>query len=287
MTDAPAPENMPLGNALLMAGWYQGAVFNAPPISFACNDVADPASGEASSLQIRKLKSREKLVLLTQDCDILSGAEPYVEAMICVTEKKRDFLERIDRNSSRWFVIDPENGLVAEAKYRVQISKKLLETLKPEPWPGHPERLRRFIRWLGRRYDRPAIEDEIVEVFQKPLEKVFERLLEEQPALVATFNRAVHEVRVNIPLRESIPFDLHLILLTKSEGLSEEEADAIDDIIDEIVAIVDPGQVELDETRILSAETMSVAEYFGTRPIFLEYHSYQGDEVTGAEPLNL
>lgn len=75
--------------------------------------------------------------------------------------------------------------------------------------------------------------------------------------------------------------------LPKSEGLSEEEADAIDDVIDEIVAIVATDQVELDETRILSAETMSVAEYFATRPIFLEYHSYQGDEGAGAEPLNL
>jgi hypothetical protein len=167
----PVVPKAALGQALLEAGWRQGAVFDAPSVYFAWNE--NPASGkdEATTMKARKKRSKEKLVLVTQDCDIKASAEEesYVEALVCVVERRQDFLHRIDRNSARWFVVDPGSGLVAQAKYRVQIAKEALTTLTPEVWPSTATRLDRFVQWLARRYDRPAIPDPIVEAFQRPL----------------------------------------------------------------------------------------------------------------------
>ncbi len=48
---------------------------------------------------------------------------------------------------------------------------------------------------------------------------------------------------------------------------------------------LDPGVARLDgEVRQLDEEQLSVAEYFATRPLFLEYLTYRGDETEGAAP---
>lgn len=99
------------------------------------------------------------------------------------------------------------------------------------------------------------------------------------------FSRAVHEIRVNLPATEEPPFDLQLILLVRGDSLTAEEADAIDAAVAVMRAGVDPTLIHLDpEVRILSDEQMSVAEYFASRPLFLEYLTFSGDELEGAEP---
>jgi hypothetical protein len=283
-------DNRPLGDTLLAAGWRQGALNSAPSVCFLWNAPSDShtsETGESIVQQSRKVKSREQCVLITQDCDIQAAVdhEPYVEALLCHRETNREFLSKVDRNSARWFVIDPAIGLVAEAKYRLHLAKEALLALTPEPWPSGPERLERFIRWLARRYDRPTIPDRLVEAFQNPVEAALTRLDKAQPHVGAAFSRAVHEVRINLPSSENPPFDLQLVLLVKREGLSEEEADAMAIASEAIQASLDPKIVRLDpEARILTEEEMSLAEYFATRPLFLEYHTYKGDEIEGAEP---
>jgi hypothetical protein len=281
----PDSNEASLGERLLKSGWYQGAIFLAPSIACLIHDVPIVNTAEQVTLKPRKLKAREKLILVTQDCDIKAKAEPFVEAMFCVVENNRNFIERISRNSARWFVVDPASGLLVEAKYRVQLSKEFLATLQPEPWPTSRERLGQFIRWLGRRYDRPAIPDEIVEVFQQPVERLLANLFDEQHEVMAAFNRVVHEMRVSVPIRDEVPYDLRLVFLTQVDALSQDEASAIDVVIDEILNIIDPAKVELDDVQIRTPRTMSIEEYFDTRPMFLEYYSYKGDEQIGAEPM--
>ncbi len=274
-----------LGEALIAVGWCQGSVFVAPSVCFAFNDLAE--SGVPITVKQRKTRSKEKLVLVTQTCDIRASAdrEPYVEALICSTERNRVFLDHIDRNSARWFVIDPQAGLVANAMYRVQISKGALATLTPQPWPGSLQRLGQFVRWLGRRYDRPALPDQLVDAFQAPVGAMFESLFEANPMVAAAFSRAVQDVRASVPSSPDPPFDIELVLLSRREELSQEEADAIDSVVEAIRTAVDPQMVRLGEdVRVLTDEEISLAEYLATRPLYLEYFTYRGEETQGLEP---
>jgi hypothetical protein len=158
--------------------------------------------------------------------------------------------------------------------------------LTPERWPSSQDRFERFVRWLARRYDRPAIPDEMVKVFQEPVQKALEALDRDSPAVGAAFSRAIHEVRVNLPDHEDPPFDVQLVFLIKREGLTAEEVDSLFTAFDAIQAALDPTLVTLDPNpRIVTTEEISMAEYFATRPLFLEYLTYKGDEVEGERPL--
>lgn len=276
-----------LGESLLKAGWYQGSLFSAPSLRYAWNGPPEAHGTDPSAIRSRKAKASERLVLVSQECDIAADvqAEPFVEALICTVEKRKEFLAGIDRNSARWFAISLEKGLVAQARYRVQIAKELLKEYTPEPWPSDPDRLSRFIRWLARRYDRPAFPDSMVDAFERPLAAALDELFSNQPAVASAFNRAIREIRVNMPLAEAPPFDLQLVLLARTERLTEAEADAIEVVTREIQSSLDPAPVRLNpEIRVLTEEEMTMAEYFATRPLFLEYHTYRGNEVEGAEP---
>src|SRR6266487_5780211 len=218
-----------LGDELLAIGWQQGTLFSAPSACFLLNKLSGPEQTAQIIQHSRSIKSNEKYILITQDCDIKAKTsdEPYVEALLCKPERKA-FVDNIKGNSTRWFVIDYDTGLVAHAKYHTQYEKQVLTKLTPEQWQNGPNRLDEFVRWLARRYDRPAIPDALVEAFQKPLEARIADLEKENPDIFAAFNRVVGDLRINIPPSEDQPFDLHMILLIRSEGLSEEEDNAID-----------------------------------------------------------
>src|SRR4051812_39639428 len=128
------PADDSLGGALIEAGWRQGSGSNAPSGCFGWNALSAPDAEQATSVQTRRVRAKEKLVIVSQTCDIKArpSNEPYVEALICTTEKPSEYLDRIDRNSARAFVIDPATGLVAHAKYRLQLAKAVLQDLRPE-----------------------------------------------------------------------------------------------------------------------------------------------------------
>lgn len=281
----PADSN--LGSVLIDAGWQQGSLFTAAAVAFTYNKLHPQEADQFALAPLRYPKAQELFVLVTQTCDIKanSNEEPYVEALLCKFEKSAKMLASADRNSARRFLIDPDTGLIAQAKYRVTLSKDLLATLTPEAWPSSPDRFERFVRWLARRYDRPAIPDIIVDVLQKPIETTLSRLDTEMPDISLAFSQAIQEIRVNLPERETPPFDLQLVLLLKNNELSEEEYQAIQTTFSQIQVSLDTEMVHLDpEIRMLTEEEISVAEYRATRPLFLEYLTYKGDEVKGATP---
>ncbi len=276
-----------LGDELLAIGWQQGTLFSAPSACFMLNKLSGPEHTARIIQHPRSIKSKEKYILITQDCDIKAKTsdEPYVEALLCKPERK-EFVDNIKGNSTRWFVIDYDTGLVAHAKYHTQFEKQVLIKLTPEQWPNGPNRLDEFVRWLARRYDRPAIPDALVEAFQKPLESRIADLEKENPDIFTAFNRVVSDVRINIPASEDPPFDLHVTLLIRSDGLSVEELNAIDVFKVTIHSSLDTDLVHLDpdDPRILTEEEMSLKEFYATRPIYLGDYTYRGEEIEGARP---
>ena len=283
-TEPSGQRDESLGQKLYDMGWRQGTLFQAPGIQFAliASNAANPVG---RVLQPRNVKTKERLILITQDCDIIAEGEvePYVEAMICGTVDVKH-AARVDRNSARAFVIDPQTRLTAQARYRLSIAKDVLLGLTPEPWPNDPSRFERFVRWLARRYDRPAIPDSLVVNFQQPIERVLNRLDETAPDISAAFSRAIHEIRVKVPADERPPFELQLTFLIEGAELPDAELDALVAVDEMIRGAIDGNVVTLDETQFLTSEQITMAEYFATRPLFLEYLTYRGAEVEGAKP---
>mgnify|MGYP001301577356 CR=1 FL=1 len=281
-SDAEAA-NQPVGARLWAVGWRQGSLFSASTLAFASNRL-QPGTGEVS-VHRRNLKSNESLVIITQDCDIVSVDEQFVEAMIC-SRTSAERARRLDRNSARWFVVDPDANLVAAARYRLAIEKEALARLTPSPWPADGIRFQRFVRWLGRRYDRPALPDPLVDLCQRPVSDALEAIERNDPGTMALFSKAIHEIRITEPTTELPPFHLYVYLMARNDGagITEPQTRAIDQISHTILTAVDANVVRIEEPIVRFEAEMSVAEYFRTRPLFLEYHTYSGDEVIGAEP---
>lgn len=276
-----------LGEDLIAAGWRQGSIFSIPNACVYWNDIAKHEGYGTLCRNERKAKTKEQLILISQACDIKASPkdEPTVEALICEVFKNRNFITKIDRNSARWFVVDPINGLVANAKYRIQISKTLLATVGPNPWPSDKQRRRRFRQWLARRYNRPETPDSLVEAFEWPLKQALTELEQRSPAILAAFNKVIYEIRVNEIDKECPPFDLHLTMLALPTGMSKEEVAAVDNVFATIKRHVDPTLVHMDPyPRIVTEETMSLLEYNDTYPLFLDYYTYEGEEIMGAQP---
>lgn len=285
MSDSPDHLNDPsLEEQLSAAGWKQGVLFSAPSsLTFNWNELSTSNTTELTTPRGRKVKAKEKLILITQECDIVSDKEPYAEALVCEYRKPSSVTGL--GNSARWFVIDPDTGLVAQVKYRLQIDKRILLKLLPEPWPSGKGRLEWFIRWLAWRYDRPAIPNEIVKVFNTPVEAAFHQLGEARPDVLSAFNRAVGQVRVNLPVSEVPPFDIQIVFLLHREELSVEEIDAIDAVEHLMRTNVDPNQVRLGADMYKrTEEQISLADYLRSRPLYLDYYTFEGEESIGSEP---
>lgn len=181
-------------------------------------------------------------------------------------------------------MIDPSARLTAKASYRLLIRKQDLAALTPAPWPSTAERFARFVRWLARRYDRPAIADELVAALD-PINRVLTRLDVDQPGLTAMLSEAIQDWRFSLPSREEPPFDVQLILILSGDTLSAEQATAIEIAVDEIRPALDPALVQLHPVaHIVSDDEFSLREARRSRPLFLESLTFRGDERVGALP---
>ncbi|HEX8229806.1 MAG TPA: hypothetical protein VF826_10910 [Chloroflexia bacterium] len=283
----PDYDEKTIGSNLWDHGWRQGSMFYASSACLAWNTF--PADNSKASLTVeqRNLGDSELFIVATQDCDIVAPAtkEPFIEAFHCTVELDQNQLGLLDRNSARWFVVQPSSSIVANAMDRILFSKYALTKLKPIPWSSGHVRLQRYIGWLARRFDRPAIPDALVSVFQKPVEKVFENLVKRQPDTIAVFNRAVSQMRINIPSSIVPPFDIQIILLTRDDNLSAEEHDAILVVTKAIRDRIDRQQIRLlPDAWIVTEAGISLADYNSSRPLALDYLTYQGDSISGSQP---
>ena len=276
----PAPQQGKKWQSLLDQGWHQGALFAGPGLSFNYNLLGSAGTFEATG---RNVKSREQLVVATQDCDIVSENEPYIEAIVCKPESSA-FCDKISDNSARYFAVDPANCLVAKASLRIHIDKGALSMLTPKAWPASAERRERFASWLARRYDRPPFPDVLVKAFVNPLQQVLEWM--DDSVHGAALHRVTKEWRLSAPTSDDPPFDVGLLLLLDTNSLSEVEADALGIIEEQLRSVLDPAVIKLHPViRMATPDDLSVREYWTTFPIYAEYLSYQGDDAVGALPL--
>jgi len=269
-----------IGKRLYNAGWRQGSILRHPSLKFARNKLT---GGNDVVLKHRSVKvnNGECLVLISQNCDIVADKdrEPYVEALVCTKEDPARCEGLIELNSSRYFVVDHDDCLIARAIQRVHIEKAVLEQSAPESWPSSDEHRESFIRWLARRYIRPDHPDAFVYAFQNPVRDLFKSLRDTDTHLVAAFSRLVHEIRITKPSTDGPPFDVHVVLILRESGSTQEEADAIDSVQSAIYAEVasDP-RIQSLQFDASTLDEISAAYYLATDPINLDYYTIGGDE---------
>jgi len=278
--DAAEPH---VGGRLYDAGFRQGTILRPSALKFVYS-VPAPGGGGIETKE-RPVRAKERLVVASQDCDILAKPEkePYVELLICKEEKPERCARLVGGHSSRWFLLDADKHLVAQAFQRIHIKKEALKQLESEGWSLGGETLERFARWLARRYIRPAFPDEFVEAYQGPVDGAFEKIPTE---VLEHFSRVVTEIRVSKSSAQGPPYGLEFLVLTVSENLSEEEAEAVDLVQDGMEAALSASPlVDSAQFSFRIPEETSIAEYFASDPIYLEHLTYQGEEqLRGAEP---
>lgn len=268
---------MSLGSDLIDAGWRQGSIFALPGAALLWNGADEP------QVKSRIVTADEMLVLASQTCDIRHDQESRAEALVCHLDPVG--AKSVMRNSARKFVIDSTTGLVASALERLLIDKRLLSSALPRNVMAS-QTMDDFTRWLARRFDRPALPDTLVELFQKPLAARVASACRAHPGSAEVLSRAVREVRANVPETDAPPFSMHLLFLLP-EILSAADVDTIDMVRAEVLATFrDSEGIDLKDVELVLEDELSVAEYFATRPLWFDDLTFKGAEIKGAEPFH-
>ncbi len=261
-----------LGAALLARGCRQGALLDAPARTLWLRTNDDPAAAE---WLVGDKSGEGKLVVVSQDCDVYapSNTEPFVEALPATWSTDRGDIFRARKgNSSRFFLLQEETGrgLIADARYRVQIQKEALVAAEFAAIFDSDDQRVRFSRWLAGRYDRPAIADELVDAIHKPTVKAVSALKKSSP-LYRILDR-IGELRFSLA-KVDVPYVVHFIgLLENGDQLTvEEEADIIGWL--DGVLVRDDGPVSEILVAFRTPESISLHDYVRTTRLQLDHFS--------------
>ncbi len=287
-----------LGKQLYAAGWDQGVLL--PPLTRSI--VFEPTSvlsklaraaaaappfnqsgsvphGVASGIVAGK---NDRFVIATQTCDLVAGPniEPNIVAMRAFLTDNPKTIRNAGGNSSREFLLDPARGLVVDATVQILVEKPLLLSLLPEPGAPDAERRRRFARWLGHRFDRPVLDDEVVKAVTQPILENLARMDRAgDPDLSALDD--VRQVRL-ARISGDKPYDVHLVFLIDAPlpdgGL------ALARLVKQLGGWLTPGQAQLASWDALTVYAISAGDLLETDQIYLDHYTYRGMTVQGATP---
>lgn len=277
-----------VGASLIACGWRQGSLFSSVGHSWFERD-------HTGRWRVRTVEpaSDEQLAVVSQECDLVSAREPFVEAMTCSWQPKGAPIYNAARlgNSGRAFLLrrrpkaDGREGAdVVDATRRVEIGKASLLAVVPETGiaPDDVDRQRRFRAWLGGRYGRPALAEPIVEAVQIPILRGVARLL--RGGEFAEAIDLIREVRF-FPLPAEPPFILDLIVLVDDDSMRTDERIAGFLRQLELWLKESPVECRVARSRIVSAASLSVAVYEQTLRMPLDYLTLGGEMVRGSVPV--
>jgi len=289
------------GSELIQRGWTQGSLIEntSAPKVYTVQTLTEQARGEnieaGVSLSSNQWKLKEKalaesdwLVVVSQDCDIQKEAnkEPFVEAVRAFWTGERDIIRQASTNSVCYFPLKERTTsdnraetLVVDLRDRLLIEKEALLKCPPIPYFDHENdasrnKQRHFRQWLGRRYLRQALENELVEAIQKPVVKAIRDLRKRDPLQIqATLNK-IQEIRFH-RLDKTVPYQIEILFLFETSSPTEEEIASNADnetsppSQEEIASLADwldgvlkrEGKAELVHWDIHSTQQISVYDY--------------------------
>jgi len=214
------------------------------------------------------------LVIISQDCDVFAAlkSEPRVEAIAARWTDDRTTIHTARKgNSSRLFLLREQGkeALVADIRYRVAVDKQALlgqsfETIFQD------ERARmRFSNWVARRYNRPAIPNDLVEAVQKPVVRAVGQLARKGDAPFETLER-IAEIRFAVSGERPWIVDL-FFLIEPGEAIDAEEEAEVAGWIDGVLA--GGGAVSTTRPFFLTETSISLHDYLSTTQLQLDHFS--------------
>ena len=277
-----------IGERLVQGGWRQGV--RVPSKGYAILPTLTEENGTAEILQ--PSEPLEQWIVVSQDCDILSSAEPYVEMMACYWSRRGDsaYTGAKKANSYRYFLVGSQEyegqrgALIVDATRRAQISKEALIDLQPNAsGADDPAFPRLFRQWLGGRYSRPPLPPKVVETIQRPIVDGLKEL-HKHNRLASEAQGLIREVRI-YPLDESPPYDVEMILLIRDDVNDEDERLASFDGWIETLLRKSPETVNSINISPLQAGEMYVSEYESTFKLALDQYSIGASDFGSSGPV--
>lgn len=274
----PASAEEDVSAVLRRAGWEQGHLVEVARGHFELGPSKDPSVRELQ-WHHEEAATSDRLVIASQTCDIVKrpDREPTVETLFAFETGNRDLLRNANRNSARYFLLDPDRGLVADFGRRVPLRKTALVGLTPKPGlAAEPRRKAWFATWLGRRYSRPAIPDDVVAAVVRPIQALVREMRDSRdPDLGAlTWVNEIRFRRLHRP-----PFDVDLLLIA-DHPVPGEERIALARIVERISKRLQGGSgARLNSWDLASLEEVAYADVLETDEIALDDVTYAGEPL--------
>jgi hypothetical protein len=153
--------------------------------------------------------------------------------------------------SARYFRVtnpDEREALRLDYGHRALLDKGFLGAVTPDNslvqhWDASQRE--RLGRWLGRRYDRPAIPDVDYEQITRPVREAWNRLVAEEPQIASAYSRAYSEWRY----RRDEEASLTLYLLSPEPEPDEVLALEVGDFLTEAIKAAFHGRIAVATDR--------------------------------------
>jgi len=272
------------GVELVRRGWRQGSFLSnaTAPKVYTIQTLAEQEerekiergglpSSQEWNLESVVLDENDLLVIVSQACDIQkdSAKEPYVEAVRAYWTSNRDIIHQSKRNSVYYFPIKERIGsnnirevLVVDLRPRLLLKKESLLRCCPISYFDGEDTViaRRFRQWLGRRYLRQALANELVIAVQQPIVKAIRRLSSKDPLHITLDN--LREIRFFL-LNDTVPYEIEMLFLfdgdSENPPLTDEDAARLANWMD--IVLQNGDRVASSTWHMYSTQEISVHDY--------------------------
>lgn len=271
-----------IGQELIQRGWSQGSLLNLAP-AYKMYLAVENLTQNRVMWGVRKdpMSENELFIIISQPCDIQKSPvyEPFVEVMRVFKTNERKIIHDASRNSVRYFLLSRtqiENGaveaLIVESTIHLTLDKPSLLSLTPLSTIQDEVTLRLFRRWLAQRYERPALEDSLVNAIQKPVVKAIDKLRPTHP-LQSTLD-GIGEV-LFLLVNETQPYQIIVLFIRSDRSdtpqVSEEQ---VAELAGWMSTVLDKGgHAAISDWRLLGTDEISVRDYANAYRLPLDQYS--------------
>ncbi len=291
-----------VGEELIRRGWYQGKLIPATSarkswltLNTAENllDQERNQSGAfvvpgAWNLQQEMLDENDFLIIISQTCDIQKPLkyEPYIEVMRAYWTTDRSPIHEARKNSVRRFLVQQrpsmggkEEGLIVDATAHITLDKTSLLAYTPLDSFKLDDMVTsdRFRQWLAKRYDRPALANELVDAVQKPIVKAIGKL-KDTDDLHRILN-GISEI-LFLPHNDTSPYYIDMLFMRDERNdtpiISYEDAAKLGTWISDLLK--KGGNAVLEKWEIYSAREITLDQYNNAYELPTDQYSLTQDE---------
>lgn len=184
-------------------------------------------------------------------------------------------------NSTQYFLLDEQRGLVADSTIIVPIEKPVLLNFTPQLGVLNDNVKRQFARWVAHCFNRPAFSDEVVDAVVAPILENM-RIMQENSDSDLDALTMVKEVRI-APLPGEPPYEVNLLFILSENGLPD-EGKALTRLVGCMRGWFDPAKATLKTWDAFNLYEISAGDYIDTQRIYLDHYTYQGSTIRGLIP---